>query len=308
MSLDHLAAMAIFARVVEAKSFTAAARALGISKSAVSKQVSALEDRLGARLLNRTTRKLALTEIGAAFYDRCSRLVAEAEEAELEVTRMMAEPRGELKVNAPYSFGISHVAPRLCGFLSAHPGVSIDLTLDDRYVDLVADGYDLAIRVGNLADSSLIARKLGATRVQLVASPDYWASRGMPKAPRDLADHECLIYSYRRLGNVWQFGGETVRASGRMQANNGDVLRLVAVAGHGVAILPSFIIWEDVRAGRLVPALQGYEPPPLGIYAVYPHSRHLSAKVRAFVDYLATQYGERSYWETDASPAEPQTG
>ena len=308
MSLDHLAAMAIFARVVETKSFTAAARALGISKSAVSKQISALEDRLGARLLNRTTRRLALTEIGAAFYDRCSRLVAEAEEAELEVTRMMAEPRGELKVNAPYSFGINHVAPRLASFMAANPAVCVDLTLDDRYVDLVADGYDLAIRIGNLADSSLIARKLGSTRVQLVAAPGYWARRGMPKSPHDLVDHECLIYSYRRLGTLWQLGSEAVRISGRMQANNGDVLRRVAVAGHGVALLPSFIIWEDVRAGRLVPALEGHEPSPLGIYAVYPHSRHLSAKVRAFVDYLAGQYGERAYWEPDAAPAEPQGG
>jgi DNA-binding transcriptional LysR family regulator len=302
MSLDHLAAMAIFAKVVETKSFTAAARDLGISKSAVSKQVSGLEDRLGARLLNRTTRRLALTEIGAAFYDRCSRLVAEAEEAELEVTRMTAEPRGELKVNVPFSFGISHVAPKLCGFLQQHPGVSLDITLDDRYVDLVADGYDLAIRIGNLADSSLIARKLATTRVLLVASPEYWAKRGMPQAPRDLANHECLIYSYRRMGNVWQFGTETVRVSGRVQANNGDVLRQAAVAGHGVVVSPSFIVWEDMQAGRLVPALEAYEPPPLGIYAVYPHSRHLSAKVRAFVDYLAAQYGEQPYWESNAVP------
>jgi DNA-binding transcriptional LysR family regulator len=308
MSLDHLAAMAIFAKVVETNSFTAAARALGISKSAVSKQVAALEDRLGARLLNRTTRRLALTEIGVAFYDRCSRLVAEAEEAELEVTRMTAEPRGELRINAPYSFGINHVAPRLGGFLAAHPAVSIDLTLDDRYVDLVADGYDLAIRIGNLSDSSLIARKLGMTRVLLVAAPEYWAKHGMPKTPRDLANHECLIYSYRRMGNLWQFGNEAVRVSGRMHANNGDVLRQVAVAGHGVVIMPSFIIWEDLLAGRLVPALPGHEPPPLGIYAVYPHSRHLSAKVRAFVDYLVAEFGElRAYWEVDL-PAPAQAG
>jgi DNA-binding transcriptional LysR family regulator len=308
MSLDHLAAMAIFAKVVETNSFTAAARALGSSKSAVSKQVAALEDRLGARLLNRTTRRLALTEIGVAFYDRCSRLVAEAEEAELEVTRMTAEPRGELRINAPYSFGINHVAPRLGGFLAAHPAVSIDLTLDDRYVDLVADGYDLAIRIGNLSDSSLIARKLGMTRVLLVAAPEYWAKHGMPKTPRDLANHECLIYSYRRMGNLWQFGNEAVRVSGRMHANNGDVLRQVAVAGHGVVIMPSFIIWEDLLAGRLVPALPGHEPPPLGIYAVYPHSRHLSAKVRAFVDYLVAEFGElRAYWEVDL-PAPAQAG
>src|SRR5690606_19811493 len=204
--------------------------------------------------------------------------------------------------------GINHVAPRLGGFLAAHPAVSIDLTLDDRYVDLVADGYDLAIRIGNLSDSSLIARKLGMTRVLLVAAPEYWAKHGMPKTPRDLANHECLIYSYRRMGNLWQFGNDAVRVSGRMHANNGDVLRQVAVAGHGVVIMPSFIIWEDLLAGRLVPALPGHEPPPLGIYAVYPHSRHLSAKVRAFVDYLVAEFGElRAYWEVDL-PAPAQAG
>ncbi|MGF1625007.1 MAG: LysR family transcriptional regulator [Alphaproteobacteria bacterium] len=308
MSLSHLAAMAIFAKVVETKSFTAAARDLGISKSAVSKQISGLEDRLGARLLNRTTRRLALTEIGAAFYDRCSRLVAEAEEAELEVTRMTVEPRGELRVNAPFSFGLIHVAPKLCGFLSMHPGVSLDLTFDDRFVDLVADGYDLAIRIGNLADSSLIARKLATTRVLLVAAPAYWAARGVPASPQALADHECLIYSYRQTGNVWQFGNETVRVSGRVRANNGDALRQAAVAGHGIAVLPSFIVWEDVLAGRLVPALHAYEPLPLGIYAVYPHSRHLSAKVRAFIDYLAAQYGDHAYWEDGSDLLAPQTG
>ena len=297
MSLDHLAAMAIFAKVVETKSFTAAARELGLSKSAVSKQVSALEDRLGARLLNRTTRRLALTEVGAAFYDRCSRIVAEADEAELAVTHMTAEPRGELRVNIPFSFGQRHVAPLLCEFMRTYPEVSIDVTLEDRYVDLIADGYDLAIRVGNLTDSSLIARKLASTRPLVVASPDYWAQHGKPLHPRELADHQCLIYTYQRMGNVWQFGEETVRVNGRMHANNGDVLRMAAVDGHGVAVTPDFIIWQDVREGRLEVALEDYELPPFGIYAVYPHSRHLSPKVRAFVDFLVGKYGEHAYWE-----------
>lgn len=308
MSLDHLAAMAVFAKVVETKSFTAAARELNLSKSAVSKQVSGLEDRLGARLLNRTTRRLALTEIGAAFYDRCSRLVAEAEEAELEVTRMSSEPRGELRVNVPFSFGLAHVAPILSGFVNAHPAVSLDLTLDDRFVDLIADGYDLAIRIGNLSDSSLIARKLATTQLLVVAAPDYWSRRGVPKTASDLNDHDCLLYSYQRVSNVWQFGGETVRIRGRVQANSGDVLRQVAVAGHGIAILPSFIVWQDVLAGRLIPALRGSEPAPVGIYAVYPHSRHLSAKVRAFVDYLAQQFGERPYWEACVAADQAQSG
>jgi len=304
MALDHLVAMAVFAKVVEHQSFTAAARDLGMSKSAVSKHVSGLEDHLGARLLNRTTRRLALTEIGTAFYERCSRLLEEAEEAELTVTRMSAEPRGELKVSMPFSFGRLHVMPLMCGFMRAHPHVDLDLTLDDRFVDLIGDGYDLAIRIGSLADSSLIARKLAPSRHVVAAAPDYWQARGVPQAPRDLADHDCLVYSYLRTGTQWRIGQDTVRVSGRLQANNGDVLLQAAIAGHGVVMLPSFILWEAVRAGQLVPALEDQAAEPVDIHAIYPHSRHLSAKVRAFVDHLAASFGERPYWE-DMTPDAP---
>ncbi|MEZ5670361.1 MAG: LysR family transcriptional regulator [Alphaproteobacteria bacterium] len=297
MSMDNLAAMAVFAKVVEANGFSAAARDLGLSKSAVSKHVSRLEDRLGARLLNRTTRRLALTEIGEAFYERCTRLVAEAEEAELAVTRMSAEPSGMLRVNMPFSFGSLHVVPSLCGFMGAYPRVNVQVTLDDRYADLVADGYDLAIRIGELDDSSLIARRLAITRPKLVASPAYWARHGVPRVPADLSAHECLVYTYLRRGPLWRFGDQAVRIAGRLQANNGDVLRQAALAGHGVALLPSFIVWRDLHEGRLVPALEAYCEDPLGIYAIYPHSRHLSAKVRAFIDFLAARFGERPYWE-----------
>ena len=305
MALDQLVAMAVFAKVVEAQSFTAAARDLGMSKSAVSKHVSRLEDHLGARLLNRTTRQLALTEIGSAFYERCSRLLAEAEEAELTVTRMSAEPRGELRVSMPFSFGRLHVMPLMCGFMRAHPHVGLDLTLDDRFVDLIGDGYDVAIRIGSLADSSLVARKLATSRHVVAAAPAYWQQRGIPQTPRDLAGHDCLVYSYLRAGPHWQIGGETIRVSGRVQANNGDVLMQAAVAGHGVVMLPTFIVWEHVRAGRLVPALEDHAAPVADIHAVFPHSRHLSPKVRAFVDHLVASFGERPYWEelTAGAPA-----
>lgn len=302
MPLDQLVGMAVFAKVVEKQSFTAAARDLDMSKSAVSKHVSRLEDHLGARLLNRTTRRLALTEIGGAFYARCSRLLAEAEEAELTVARMSTEPRGELKVSVPFSFGRLHVMPLMCGFMREHPHVSLDLTLDDRYVDLIGDGFDLAIRVGNLVDSSLIARKLATTRHVVVAAPAYWAARGLPRVSRDLAGHDCLIYSYLRMGSQWQIGGETVRVSGRLQANNGDVLLQAAVDGHGVAMLPSFIVWNEVRAGRLVPALVDHAAPTIDIHAVYAHGRHVSAKVRAFIDHMVASFGERPYWEDLGQP------
>jgi DNA-binding transcriptional LysR family regulator len=292
---DSLSSMAVFAKVVEAQSFTAAAAALGMSKSAVSKHVSRLEDRLGARLLNRTTRRLSLTETGRAFYDRCARVVAEAEEAEEAVTRLQSEPRGTLKVNAPMSFGALHIAPAIPDFLARHPDLKIDMTLNDRFVDLVEEGYDVAIRIAKLADSSLIARRLCADRRLVVASPGYFVRAGEPKTPDDLLGHNCLSYSYMSVQDQWQFaiGGmqRSVAVDGNLRANNGDAIRQAVLAGLGVAILPAFIIGNDLQEGRLKVVLQEFTPARTSVYAVYPHSRHLSAKVRVFVDYLAARFG-----------------
>jgi len=288
--MDILPGMAVFAEVVEAKSFTGAARRLGMSKAAVSKQISRLEERLGARLLNRTTRKLSLTEVGAAFYERCARIVAEAEEAELAVTRLHETPRGTLRVDVPVDFGIQYLTPLLPAFMLANPELKVDISFNDRFVDLVDEGFDLAIRIGQLPDSSLIARKLAETGAVICAAPEYWDRHSRPTHPSELEDHNCFAYSYLATGNEWRLKGAegeiAVRVSGTLRANNGNALRQAAVAGLGVVATPVFMACDDLRAGRLEPVLRDYEAPRRGIYAVYPHNRHLSTKVRAFVDYL----------------------
>lgn len=294
--MDHLTGMAVFAKVVETGTFTGAARAMGLSKGAVSKQIAKLEDRLGARLLNRTTRRSSLTEVGAAFYERCRRIVAEAEEAELAVTRLHAEPRGTLRVNLPMSFGMIHMADALPDFMAAYPEISLDVTLDDRVVNVVDEGYDVVIRITELPDSSLIARRIAPFRIATCASPAYWDAHGRPRHPDDLRGHACLLYSYLSNLNEWRYRGPdgpfAVRVDGPMRGNNGDLLRSAAVAGRGVVRSPTFIVGCDLVEGRLEQVLAEYEDDDRGIYAVYPHNRHLSAKVRAFVDFMAKRFAD----------------
>ena len=299
--MENLAGMAVFAAVVEARSFSSAAVRLALSKSAVSKQVSRLEDRLGARLLNRTTRRLSLTEVGETFYRHCVRVLEEAEAAEQAVTHLHEEPRGRIKINAPMSFGILHLADAIPDFLARYPQVTVDIDLSDRFVDLIEEGYDLAIRIANLNDSSLIARRLAPVRRIVAGSPAYFAEHGVPERPADLKDHNCLRYTYVADGREWRFRGsdgeEAIEVSGSMRANNSDVLRGAALAGVGLMMAPTFIVGDEVRAGRLRPVLTEFEIADLGIYAVYPHKRHLSPKVRAFVDFLAERYGDDPYWD-----------
>lgn len=299
--MDNLTGMAIFARVVEARSFTAAAAALDLSKSAVSKQVARLEDRLGARLLNRTTRRLSLTEVGAAFYERCARILVEVEDAELAVGRLQDAPRGTLRINAPMSFGQLHLAPAVADFLNGHPGLAIDLTLNDRIVDLVEEGYDVAIRISRLADLSLIARRLVPSRRVVCGSPAYFERHGVPRHPADLRRHNCLLYSYLPSAEEWQFvgpdGPAAVRVSGTLRANNGDALEAAMLTGLGVALQPTFIAGRDLQAGRLVAVMPDYVDESASVYAVYPHSRHLSAKVRAFIDFLAARFCPAPPWD-----------
>lgn len=299
--LDTLVGMAVFARVVDDGGFSAAARALGMSKSAVSKQVSALEDRLGARLLNRTTRRMSLTEAGAARIDNCRRVLAEAEAAESAVGALQSEPAGVLRVNAPVTFGAVHLAPALPDFLARHPAVTIDLTLNDRMVDLVDEGYDLAIRITRLADSSLIARKLAPGRRVMVAAPAYLERCGVPATLVDLKEHDCLSYTYVAADEEWRFRGpkgeEAVRVGSRLRANSGEVLRAAAMAGAGIAALPTFICGADLAAGRLVRVLPEYDNTNFAIYAVWPAGRHPSPKLRAFIDFLAERLGPVPYWE-----------
>jgi DNA-binding transcriptional LysR family regulator len=300
--MDKLTGMAIFARVVEAQSFTAAAAQLGMSRSAVSKAIAGLEDRLGARLLNRTTRRLALTEVGQGFYERCARIVAEAEEADLAVSRLQVAPRGTLRLSAPVSFGNLHLAPALPDFMRRYPELRVEIDLADRTIDLLDEGYDLALRIGALPDSSLIARRLADNHMVLCAAPSYWQRRGRPHEPRDLAGHACITYAYQRNPSEWPFAGPggpfTVRVDGPLRSNNGDLSLAMALAGLGVVVVPRFLCGSHLADGRLEPVLQDWMPPPTGIHAVYPHGRHLSAKVRAFVDFLVERLGPQPAWAT----------
>jgi DNA-binding transcriptional LysR family regulator len=310
--MDRLAGMAVFAKVVEAESFTAAASALGMSKSAVSKTVSALEDRLGARLLNRTTRRLALTEIGRAFYERCARVVAEAEEAELAVTRLQEVPRGVLRINAPVSFSILHLGPALADFMSRYPELGVEIDAVDRFVDLIEEGYDVAVRIASsLPDSSLIARRITDNEMVVCASPPYWDKRGRPATPRDLAGHTCFTYAYASNPNEWPFIGRNgerlvIRVDGRLHTNNGDVALDAALAGLGVVRMPRFICGPYLAGNRLEQVLKAWMPAPNGIFAIYPHNRHLSAKVRVFVDFLVERFGPGCDW--DRLPEGPEFG
>lgn len=293
--MDDVNAYLVFARVVEEGSFTAAAERLGESKSAVSKQIGRLEDSLGTRLLNRTTRRMSLTEAGAVFYERVRRVVEEVEEARIAVSQLQATPRGTLRVSAPVSFGIAHIAPVLPEFMQRYPDLHVDISLTDHLVDLVEEGIDVAIRIGALTDTSLIARRIRNYRRLIVASPDYWRKHGMPEHPSELIDHNCLTYTYSVRGRSWRLnapdGSEvTVQIGGNMNANNGEILLSAAAAGLGVIQSPSFLCEPWVADGRLVPALEPFEFEPIGLHAVFPHARNLSTKVRVFVDYLVEKF------------------
>jgi DNA-binding transcriptional LysR family regulator len=294
--------MEAFVRVADSRSFSEAARRLRLSKSVVSRQVSALETQLGARLFHRTTRSLSLTEVGQAYYERCARILAEIEEANLSVSSLQGEPRGTLRINAPMSFGVLHLAPLLPSFLERYPLIDIDMAMNDRFVSLIDEGFDVAVRIGKLEDSSLIARHLAVARRVVCASPAYLERRGVPATPDDLADHCCLTYANRTTPEEWSFqtrDGQRwpVEVHGRLRVNNGDVLRAAALGGVGIITLPSFIVGRDLQAGTLVALLADYLPQDLAIHAVYPHNRHLSPKVRAFVDFLVEQIGPRPYWD-----------
>ena len=263
--MDRLASLEAFARVAETKSFTAAAKRLNISKSLVSRQVAALESELGLRLFQRTTRALTLTEAGRNYYPSVARILADLEEARLSVTQLQAAPRGLLRVNAPVSFATAHLTPAVPDFLSLFPEVEIELTLNDRYVDLVEEGYDVAIRVGRLADSSLVARRLAPARRAVAASPSYLAEAGTPETPDDVVRHQCLRYSLLDPAQEWRFVGPgnrpwPVEVQGRMRSNNADALRGAALKGLGLVSLPTFIIGGDLQAGTLVSVLTAFTP------------------------------------------------
>jgi DNA-binding transcriptional LysR family regulator len=298
--------MAVFTKVVESASFAAAARHFGMSPAMVSKHVQSLEERLGVRLLNRTTRRVSATEVGQSYYEHCQRILAEMEQADRAAGDLQTAPRGLLRVTAPVSFALRHLGPAIAEYLAAYPDVSIELSLDDPYVDLVEERFDLAIRVGRLADSSLMSRKLCSVTMMLCAAPAYLQAKGAPQAPSDLTKHNCLVYTYTTPQSAWRFvdqkGNEhVVRISGRFLANNGDALRALALKGVGVILAPDFIVDEDVAAGRLIQLLPDYTTQETPVHAVYPHGRLLSAKTRTFIDFIAARCNHVRQVEDDGA-------
>jgi DNA-binding transcriptional LysR family regulator len=305
--MDRFHTLAAFVKVVECGSFARAAERLSVSTSAVSRQVAELEAHLGARLLNRTTRRLSLTEAGQSFYERSAQLLADLEETEASVRAAAVEPRGTLRVTCGVTFGVRQLAPAVADFAARHPGLAFDLDLSDRTVDLVEDGYDLAVRIGTGGPRGLVSRRLGTMRLVCCASPDYLARHGTPVVPQDLERHECLAYAYVAPGSAWVFESRDgarhqPRIVARHRSNNGRMLVALAVAGLGIVLEPDFIVAPEVRAGRLVRLLPGFEPPGSPIAAVYPSRRHLSAKVRSFVDFLAERWSGATGWALPPVP------
>lgn len=288
--MNQFLEMQTFCAVVEAGSFIRAAEALEFSKAAVSRHVGELESRLGVRLLHRTTRRLSLTEEGEVFYARCKELLAGLEEAEAELSSRSGAARGLLRVNAPFTFGVSHLAPLWGAFRDLHPQVRLDITLSDRVVDLIEEGYDVAIRIAQLPSSSLVSKRLATTRMVLCASPKYLKAHGVPKHPTDLAKHTVIAYRYWSTGDDWQFDGPEGRVSVRtdpcMHTNSGDTCRAMALAHQGVILQPTFLIGQDLKAGTLIELMPEYRSIELGIYAVYPTRKQVAPKVRALVDFL----------------------
>jgi len=307
--VDKLAAIHAFRRAIELGSFRAAAQDLGRSNAAVSKQIGDLEAALGATLIARTTRRLAPTEVGQAYYERCARILDDLAEAETAVASLQSAPRGLLRVNVPMSFGLLHLAPALPAYMRSCPEVRVDLVMNDRAVDLLEEGFDVAVRVRtSLPDSSLIARRLAPVRRVVCAAPDYLAQHGCPERPEDLVRHRCLIYSLSTSPTDWTFAlpGEgrllTVTVPPFFIANSSIALRDALLAGSGIALVPTFVVGPDLSEGRLRPVLQDYEISPHSMYALYPSVRHLSPKVRSFVDFLVERYGDKPYWDGSAGP------
>jgi DNA-binding transcriptional LysR family regulator len=292
--MDRFDEMRAFTAVVDAGSFVRAAEALGVSKTAVSRLIGELEARLGVRLLHRTTRKLSLTVEGEVFHARCKELLAGVEEAEAEVTARADDAVGLLRLNVPVSFGLLHLAPLWPAFLQQHPNVALDVTLSDRIVDLVEEGYDLAVRIAHLPSSSLVSRKLAATRMVLCASPGYLRRQGMPAHPSEIAQHTVFTYALLAMGEQWAFegpeGSVSVKVTPRMRSNSGDTCCEAALQHQGIVLQPSFMVATHLRSGALVEVLPQYRSIELGIYAVYASRKHVSPKVRALIEFLVEAF------------------
>lgn len=291
--MDRLYQMRLYVRIVETGSFSAVARELGTIQPTVSKQLTALEEHLGVRLLNRTTRQLSPTEAGRKYYDRCRHILDEVTDLESSLADLQTRTTGLLRVNAPVAFGQLYMLPLVFRFRRKYPGLAVDLTLNDRFVDLVQEGVDVAIRFGDLEDSQVVARRVGAVTRVCVASPEYLHSRGTPRSPADLSAHNCITYNYL-FSNEWQFEGPqgplSVRVKGDFRANSAITIRSAALEAIGIAHMPGVFVQDDIDKGTLTQVLADYGPPPVEIHTVYPSARFLSSKVRLFLDFVHDQF------------------
>jgi len=291
-----------FIQIVNSGTITAAAAQLQLAKSAVSRRLAEMEEQLGVELFHRSTRKLSLTDSGRGFYQRCVQILEDLTEAEHSVSQLHQEIRGQIKVAAPLSFGVMHLGPAIIDFQRQHPGITFDIDFNDRQVDLIQEGFDVGIRIAKLKDSSLMARRIAELSIVACASPDYLREHGEPKTPEELQQHSCIVYSYNPRPDQWEFRDKhdkltSVRINKVIMANNGEFMRDAAVAGLGIIRQPTFIAYEHIAAGKLVPILQNYNMIMINAYAIYPPTRHLSRRVRQFVDFLADRFKGQPYWE-----------
>jgi DNA-binding transcriptional LysR family regulator len=301
MAMDVLAAMRVFTTVVDLMSFSKAADKLELSRGMTSRHVSRIEAQLGVRLLNRTTRHLSLTEAGQAYYQRATQVLALVEEADLLAAQGASEPRGVLRITTSMAFGATHLGPALCEFLRRHPQVRVDVGLNDRVVDLIEEGFDVAVRIADRIDPGLVARALTTARLVACAAPSYLRKRGTPKAPADLAGHNCLTYAATAHPHEWRFRrngrDSVVKVAGDLHGNNGNILCGAAAAGLGVILQPTFLVHDLLRAKKLVRVLEGWEAPASTIFAVYPNRQFLPPKVRSLIDFLIGYFGPEPYWD-----------
>ena len=298
--MDKITSMRVFSAVARQGSFSAAAKKLSISKAMVSKHVQNLESELGVRLFNRTTRKLKLTDVGVAYYDKVDDILSEIDETELAISQLNSEPKGTLKIMAQPSFGAFHLFRALSIYMRTYPEVKTEIELTNRVPDLVEDGIDLAFYVGELEDSAFVARKITSARRVVCASPYYLKQNGTPRTPNDLSKHNCLNYSPRKVNQEWEFIDNNKQTniiiSGDIQCNDGDAIRTAAIQGCGIAQLPTYMVGLDIQSGRLTSLLEEYEPERLPVYAIYNHRKYLSAKIQTFIDFIYELYQPEAYW------------
>ncbi len=300
--MDRLKSMNNFVQVVLEGGFTAASQKLGISRAQISKSVMQLEEYLSTRLLNRTTRKISLTETGRSYFNRCQDILLDIEEIECIASEQTGITQGTITISAPSSFGINHLQKAIPEYINKYPQVKINISLTDRLVDVISEGFDVAIRISKLEDSTLIARKIAPCKQIFCASPDYLIRNGIPLMPKDLSSHACLVYSNELNSGTWILQNaqkkESVKVNGPVSSDNGDLLKSAAISGLGITLLPTFIVGAEINTGSLQQVLYDYCPPEISVYALYPSRRYQTTKVRTFIDFLADYFGEQPDWDT----------